>query len=75
MGEILDVMGDLLGGIIDFVAFLGQGMANFIDFILNLPTLFYNLIDVIPLPLQSIILTFIGFVMFIIVMKVVSHFV
>ena len=75
MSEILDVMGNLLGGIVDFIEFLGQGMSNFIDFVLNLPTLFYNLINIVPLPLQSVILAFIGIVLFIIVMKVVSHFV
>ena len=75
MSDILDVMGNLLGGIVDFIEFLGQGMSNFIDFVLNLPTLFYNLINIVPLPLQSVILAFIGIVLFIIVMKVVSHFV
>ena len=75
MSEILDVMGNLLGGIVYFVEFLGQGMSNFIDFVMNLPTLFYNLINIVPLPLQSVILSFIGIVLFIIVMKVVSHFV
>ena len=66
---------DLLSGIVDFIKFLGNGLANFIDFILNLPSIFYRLVDFTPMPIQGIILAFLGFIVFIIIMKVVAHFV
>ena len=38
---------------------------------MNLPTLIYNILDLIPEPLYAIINAFIGFLIFIIFLKVV----
>lgn len=50
---------------------IGNGVESFVDFLINLPTLFYNLIDLIPEPLYVIINSFIGFLIFVIFLKVV----
>lgn len=55
----------------DFLVTVGNGVKNFIDFIWNIPTLIYNLLDLIPEPLYVIINAFIGFLIFIIFIKVV----
>ena len=57
--------------IVDFTNSLGNWVKNFIDFIMNLPTLIYNILDLIPEPLYAIINAFIGFLIFIIFLKVV----
>lgn len=69
MTEILDKAGKL-------IAFIVNGVANFIDFIIELPSFVYNLIEVIPRPLYDILLSFMGLIIFLIALyalgKVVS---
>lgn len=55
----------------DFLVTVGNGVTSFIDFIVNLPTLIYNLLELIPEPVFGIINAFIGFLIFIIFIKVV----
>lgn len=57
--------------IVDFTDTLGNGVKSFVDFIINLPTLIYSVLDLIPDPLYAIINAFIGFLIFIIFIKVV----
>lgn len=69
MSEILDKAGQL-------IEFIGNGIKNFIDFIIELPSFIYNLIEVIPRPLYDILLSFISTIIFIIALyalgKVIS---
>lgn len=55
----------------DFLSTIGNGISSFVDFIISLPTLIYNLLDLIPDPLYAVINAFIGFLIFIIFLKVV----
>lgn len=68
-------MSSLLSNIGDLITLLGKGIVSFVDFIINLPTLFYNLIILIPEPLYSVLISFISLILFVIVLKVVAHFV
>jgi len=55
----------------DFLGTVGNGIKSFVDFVISLPTLIYNILDLIPDPLYAIINAFIGFLIFIIFLKVV----
>ena len=62
---------DFTQQIMDFINTVGSGVKSFVDFIVNLPTLIYNLLDLIPEPLYAIINAFMGFLIFILFIKVV----
>lgn len=62
---------DFTEQISDFLITIGNGISSFVDFIISLPTLIYNLLDLIPDPLYAVINAFIGFLIFIIFLKVV----
>lgn len=64
-------MSSFLNNIGDFVSMVGNGVNNFVDFIIKLPELMYDLIDIIPNPLYSIVISFVGFLIFVIFIKVV----
>ena len=51
-----------------------SGITSFVDYLMNLPTLVYSLIDVIPEPLSTIFMSFAGLIILVILIKVVSHF-
>lgn len=55
----------------DFIGTIGNGIKSFVDFIINLPTLIYNLLELIPDPLYAILNAFIGYLILIIFLKVV----
>ena len=62
---------DFIPFIDSFLETIGNGVKNFVAFFVNLPTLFYNLLELIPDPLYAIINAFIGFLIFVIFLKVV----
>ena len=68
-------MSVILSGLSILFKIIGSGLYNFVDFISNLPSLFYHLIDFVPMPFQNLLIVFLSIIVFIIVMKVVSHFV
>ena len=67
---------DILSKVGDLIKFIFNGIENFVDFLLGLPTFIYNLIEVIPSPLYDILLSFISTIIFIIILhalgKVIS---
>lgn len=67
---------DILSKAVDLIQFIFNGIENFIDFILGLPTFIYNIIEVIPRPLYDILMSFISIIIFILMLyaigKVVS---
>lgn len=63
------VLKDLIVPIIDFI---GNGIKNLVDFIINIPSLYNSLIKVIPDPLYTVLFSFIGLLIVIIVIKVVK---
>lgn len=69
-------MSDILDGAIKLIELIANGIGNFIDFILGLPTFIYNLIEVVPEPLYSVLLSFISIIIFLILLlalgKVIS---
>lgn len=69
-------MNDILDGALGLIDFISKGIGNFIDFLLGLPTFIYNLIEVIPEPLYSVLLSFISTIIFLILLlalgKVIS---
>lgn len=63
------VLGDLIMPLIDFI---GNGIKQLIDFIINLPEFFNNVINIIPAPLYTVVYSFIGIIIMVIVLKVVK---
>ena len=66
---------DFLNDCVELIEIIGNSLANFVDFLINLPKLIENIITVIPNPLYGIITTFISFIIIIILAKVVKSFV
>lgn len=64
-------MSELLSYIGDFIIYLKNGIVGFVDFILRLPSLFHDLIQILPQPLYLVVTSFIGFFIFVIILKVV----
>ncbi|MDO4962607.1 MAG: hypothetical protein Q4E75_00685 [bacterium] len=62
---------DFLNSIADLISVLNQGISSFVKFIIDLPSLFYNLIDLIPSPFDIVILSFISFLLIVLIFKVV----
>lgn len=48
-----------------------KGLEFFVDFIMNLPSLIYNFLSLIPDPLMTVLNSFVGFLILIIFLKVV----
>lgn len=69
-------MDDILDKSLQLIDFIVNGIGNFIDFIIGLPSFIYNLIEVIPRPLYDILLSFLSIIVFLIVLyalgKVIS---
>lgn len=67
---------DILDGALKLIKFVANGIINFVDFIISLPSFIYELLEVLPSPLYDIVLTFISLIIFIMVLaalgKVVS---
>ena len=72
MISLFDDFKELLSPFSTLVGILKNGMGAFIDFIIRLPSFFHELIFVIPEPLNSIVLSFIGLIIFIIVLRLVK---
>lgn len=64
-------MSELLSYIGDFINYLRNGVIGFVDFIMRLPSLFHDLIEILPQPLYLVVISFIGFLIFVIILKVV----
>lgn len=58
---------DIISSIYGLIKFILTGISNFVDFFLSLPTFIYNLIEVLPEPIRSLVLSFIGIIIFIII--------
>lgn len=62
---------DFLGDIKGLLKILTGGIKSFVDFIIGIPNLIYNLLDLIPSPLNIIVLAFIGIIIIVLIFKVV----
>ena len=65
---------DFLNNCVDLIEMIGNGLANFVDFIIKIPTLLNNLLKLLPRPFYDILGVFIGFVIVIILAKTVKMF-
>ena len=69
-------MSEFLDNATGLIKLIGNGIANFFDFIVQLPLFIYNLLEVIPRPLYDILLSFISIIILLIALmalgKVVS---
>jgi len=52
---------DFLEKCTELIEYIGNALANIVDFLMNLPTLLPNLIELLPFPLQDILGVFLGF--------------
>lgn len=59
---------DIISKSTELISFIFNGIGNFIDFILGLPSFIYSLIEVVPRPIYDIVLQFISIIIFIIVL-------
>lgn len=66
---------NFVDNLLEIIEIIGNTLANFVDFIINLPTLFTDLITVLPNPLYGVATVFISFIIIIILAKVVKTFV
>lgn len=64
-------MSSFLNSMGDFISTVGNGVKSFVDFIIRLPELVYDILDLIPNPLYVIINAIIGFLIFVLFIKVV----
>ena len=64
-------MSSFLNDIGGFISMVGSGVKNFVDFIIRIPEIIYDLIDILPHPLYSIVTALVGFLIFILLIKVV----
>lgn len=62
---------DFTGQISKLIDFLSSGIKSFIDFIIGIPSLIYNLLDLIPSPFDVILITFMGILITVLIFKVV----
>lgn len=65
-------MTDILDGVADLFKAIGDGIKPFIDFIISLPNLVYNLLECIPEPLKGILNFFLTIFLFIIVISAIA---
>ena len=63
---------DTLEAVAKLFELIGDGCKTFIDFIIQLPSLFYNLLNCIPNPLHSILLFFLSLFLFLIVINAIA---
>lgn len=68
-------MVDFITAIADIISFVANGISNFVDFIISIPNLIYNLLSLLPNPLATVVYAFIGYLITVIFIKVVSYFV
>ena len=66
---------DFLSNCLKIIEIIGNTLSNFVDFIINLPSLINNIITAMPNPLFGIATVFISFILIIIFAKVVRLFV
>lgn len=63
---------DILSDIGDLIKLIFNGVTQFVDFIKNIPDLFYNLVKVVPQPFYTYLYDFISIFLFLIVVYACS---
>lgn len=69
---IFDGFVELKDIIYPLIEFLVNGLKQLVDFVISLPQLFNDLIHIIPQPLSTIIFSFIGILIVVIILRVVK---
>ena len=68
-------MVDFLSNCGELISLIVNGVANFVDFFVGLPSFVYSLVETIPRPIYDVLLSFVSLIIFCILLSVLGKIV
>lgn len=62
----------IIDSLVDLINILLNGLSSFIDFVMYLPNMIHSLLVVLPEPFYTVVVSFIGLIIFLIITYVVA---